>query len=454
MRKLFVSALILISVLISPFNGLAQEAGELRLRLTDAIEMAIKTSEDVQTQAQNLEIAEQSYGIAVSQALPHLNSEVAYNYYPGKQNVDVSLPGMAPVSFSMQKNFDLAAGVTLSQNIFTFGKIRNAIKAAKYGKKAAFYNEDNARREIGYNTAIAYVSVLLAQESIKIAKNSYNNAMSTKKILKDKYSYGRIPQSDNIKSSADVAIRIPSLKNAEKDLDLAMRDLTTLIGYFGSEKVVLTDLLVNKFPEYNIETTLNAMYDIEPRLKMLKESVAMTKYSAKAERAKLLPTLFGVANYTYFGQSDNFDLTDKNTDNIGTLGVMLKIPLWNGGVNWRSYKIAKHENTKSELALQKIHKYLTRDLKNSISEYESLLDVYAANVEAVSLSNKSFEVMQDRFASGGMTITELNDQEIQLTNAKLSKALTLFRINRSIITIERLTSGGKNNVWQKRYLRE
>jgi len=74
-------------------------------------------------------------------------------------------------------------------------------------------------------------------------------------------------------------------------------------------------------------------------------------------------------------------------------------------------------------------------------EYQQYKDNLKANIEAVRLAEEAFKQTQDMFASGQVTITDLNDAELLLTNQRLNKEMTLFSINITLARIEKLIAG-------------
>jgi len=99
---------------------------------------------------------------------------------------------------------------------------------------------------------------------------------------------------------------------------------------------------------------------------------------------------------------------------------------------------AKIDKANDILQLRKTTKELTLDLDNAISEYHAYIDTLEANATAVELARKSFNMTQDLFESGQVSLTDLNDAELQLTNERLSMALTLYNLNATLAKIEKL----------------
>ena len=74
------------------------------------------------------------------------------------------------------------------------------------------------------------------------------------------------------------------------------------------------------------------------------------------------------------------------------------------------------------------------------AEYKQYKDNLKANVDAVDLAEKSFKQSQDMFASGQISVVDLNNAELLLTKQRLNKEMTLYYINVTMARIEKLVT--------------
>jgi outer membrane protein len=426
-------------------------ASILSLSLEQAIEMAIKESEDVKIKQNEIQRNEYRYDGALASVYPHLKGEILYDYNPAVPKVEIAIdPSLPPEKFSTLSTYDFNAGITLDQVIYNFGRVSSAIKAADNTRKISTLDKEAKKREVSYSTAVAYLVLLLSQKSMEIAKDSYDNAKLTKLLLEQRYSMGRIPKRDNIKSEADVASRIPGLKSAESNMDLAKRSLKTLLGLSEEQDIALTDSMISIFPRYELSEAQAQMKEVEPTLKLLEKKIALSGNIAVLQKSFYYPSIDGFARYSLWGQSEKAYIGAGNIMNVATLGLKISIPIWNGGETSSIYHQAIVDKMNAELDLQKAKKGYDLELKNSISKYNSLLETYKANEDAVKLGERSYNFSRDRFQSGEVTLMDINDEELRLTSLKLQQILTQYSINETIARIEKLISQEGEKSWKKR----
>lgn len=430
-------------------------AEKISLSLPRAIEMALKTSEDVMMRSNEIEKTSSRIREAWAAAYPHFEGKIEYKWYPStyKFNIDPASFGMPagdPISVSTQEDFDLAFGITLNQLIYSFGRVKNGVEAAKNGKKATELALSVARKEMSYNTALAYLSVILAQKAHKIMQDSYDNAKKNLEVLNQRFSFGRVPKGDFIKMSADIAGRVPPLKKTQSTLDLTKRTLKMLIGVDENTELELSDTFIVDFPSYGVDEFLEKMLEVEPSLRALRTNVNLYRNIESLMWAEYLPVINAFIDYNYLGVSGNWYIGGSNFQHVATTGLTLSIPIWDGGKTTSVHKQAKVDRMNAELELQKATRGLSLELRNTLAQLNSLKETYEANKESVRLSEQSYRATLDRFRSGEQTAAELNDGEMWLTSTKADKVTTLFEINKLIAKVEKLTAGPGDRSWMER----
>ena len=355
----------------------SQSGNTLDLSLEKAIEMSLKESEDMQIKQNEINRMEYRYDGALASVYPHLRADLKYDFNPKVPEISIAIdPSVPPQKVSTMSKYDFSANLTLEQVIYNFGRVSTALKAADNARKISGLDKEAKQREVSYNTAVAYISVLLTEKSLEIAKGSYENAKLNQSLLEQRYSAGRIPKRENIKVAADIASRIPGLKSAESNLDLANRSLKTLTGLKEDDQIILTDSMSEYFPKYELDQAMSQMKEVEPTLKLLEKNLGLSDNIAVLQKSFYYPAIDGFATYGLYGQSGKVYVGSSNIMNIATLGIKISIPIWNGGETGSNYHQALVDKMNAGLDLKKARKGYELELRNAISKYYSLLDTY------------------------------------------------------------------------------
>ncbi|HBG61556.1 MAG: hypothetical protein A2Y03_10350 [Omnitrophica WOR_2 bacterium GWF2_38_59] len=409
----------------------AQEAGEaLSISIDDAVAMALEASEDLKLKDNEVRRKGSLRNEEKSYLFPKIMGEVGWSNnfeYP-----DIS-------ATAATKEYHADAGVTISQTVFTFGRISHSISAAQKALESSRYVKEGTKQEVIYNTKIAYFSTYLASRILSVADESYQNALKNKEILEGRSSGGRVSKYDNIKIASDIASRKPAVNNARADLASAMETLKVVIGVGSKNLIELKEGFWEEYPDLARDELALALYNNQPEIRSLAKNIEEQEYIIKSKKATLYPEVSAFATWNHKGDSVDASIGGDNMEDYGVAGLKVSIPVWLGGISREKLYQAKIDKEDAELLYKQGGEEYLLLLDKAINEYREYKKTLEVNKEAIRLAEESFKYSQELLGSGQLSVTDLNDAELQLTNSKINKELTLFKLNSTLAVIERLT---------------
>jgi outer membrane protein len=432
--------MILSLILISSF--LNAESESINLSLKKAINLSLTNSEDIKIRYHKIENAESKYYEALSSALPNIKSSVTLNNYLKAPVLRADI-GMGLMEIPIKQPWETIGEIAFTQTLFTFGKIRNSLKAAKNTKKIEQRSMNATRSEIIFQTKYLYYLALSAKKNLDITKSSYKNALKNQKILKTKLKTGRASKFDNVKMATDVSSRVPNVKLAEKEVKIAMQQLKAMTGIKDNLKINLTSSMSKNFKKQDLEKLQDKLYKNEPSLKIYESSINLSKNISNLESAKYFPDLALFGTYQYYGEGNRTFIRQENMNHMFMLGIGLTWDLWNGGKTTSKHLQAKRNIDIAKLEYQKKKKDLILDLKATISSYNHYKKIYESNLKTLKLSNQYYKLSLQSYEAGKIRQSDLNDAELMLTKAKILTLKTLLQINIYKAKIKKLTSEKK-----------
>ena len=426
------NSIIILSIILSglSYNVYAQETRveHLNVNIEQAIGMALQASEFYLMKENEIEKTDAQYKSTKSVIYPQINANVEWYrniQYPSKS--------------SSINNYFLDSGVSVDQLIWAFGRVSSAVSAVDKFLNISRLNKEITEQEVIYNAKLSYFNVLLADKIYQILKESYENANENKYILDEKFASGRPSKRDNIKMKADVAARIPLMNDAKSKANSAQETFKTLIGLNEEATVDLINEFKKKYIKLKGDDLKSNLYEREPTLKMLGKDVAMREDFIKIKQAGYYPEIYAFAKWNHKGIGDKYDIGSDNLENYGLAGLKVSVPLWTGGKTGQDLRIARIDSKNASLKLKETKEQLTLELNNAVSEYHEYIETLNANNDAVNLAEESFKMSRDLFTSGQVSLADLNDAELLLTNVRLAEEMTLFNINVTLAKIEKLT---------------
>lgn len=193
-----------------------------------------------------------------------------------------------------------------------------------------------------------YYGVLLANDSYRVFKESYDNAMENYLDIKRKFEQGTVAEYDLIRANVTVKNSEPNMLQAENALVLAKWQLKALLGMDLDINIEcegqLTDFEKDLFGDFlSTDTTLANNTDLKQmdlQAKQLEKTLTMQKFD-------YLPTLSLTGLYQWTAMNNDFKFKDYMWNPYSMVGVSLSIPIFSGGSKF--YKIKQTRNSIEQL---------------------------------------------------------------------------------------------------------
>lgn len=435
-RKIITFLILSLCLAAGPALGNEDGGRVLPLDIATAIDMAFEASEDLRIEENEVLRLESKRREERADLLPQVSGTATWSNnfrYP-------DIPSTA-----YKKEYDLDAGLTVNQTVFTFGRVSSAVAAAQRAIEAGRLNKQGAEQALIYNTKLAYYSAYLAKRTLEIAEQSYENAVQNKKILEERSASGRVSKYDNIKIAADIASRMPVVNNARAEFVSAIETLKVAVGVEANTTIEFAEGFPETYPALDRDVLARSLYENQPAIKALAKTIDETAALVRSKKAEYFPEVSAFATWNHKGSGDDYDVGADNLDDYGVAGLKVSVPIWTGGETTEELQQARIDQRNAKLQYEKGHEDYLLELDKAISEYREFVKTLAANEEAIRWARESFELSQELFGSGQISVTDLNDAGLQLTNAEMNKEMTLFNLNITLARIERLTLMGKDD---------
>jgi outer membrane protein TolC len=411
------------------FAGYAQQCPILEIGLDEAIRRALDTSEELQIKKSEVQKKEGAYREERSAMLPQITAQSTWTH-------NIEYPDSAAAVIADDES---DSAISVSQVLWSFGRLMYAVDAAKKAVEASRFVKEASEQEIVYVAKLSYYTSLLAKNTLLITEQSYANALENKKLLGQRSYGGRSSRYEIIRMSADVAARVPTVNEARTEFDAAMETLKKLIDADQNCEIALKGDFKKEYEEFSYDALVAVMAQREPYLKSLDKNIESADAKVKSKFAGLFPTLSAFSYWGYAGSSNGGSFPNgTGLENYSLAGFKVDIPIWEGGLKQAQLYQSRTDKEIAILRKKQAWRNHLLELKKAFLEYDQYKNNLQANIEAVDLAHESFKQTQEMFASGQVTLTDLNDAELLLTNQRLNKEMTLFNINITLAKIEKL----------------
>ena len=418
----------------------------LDLSLDEAVKKIIAESNDLKTAEANVKKAKAQLSAVNANRWMSIDGTVSYmnlvDPKDPKRSDAIKLPydigailEHSSLEFEIPDNI-FSASVQITQPIYTFGKIGNAVDAVHDAIDMSKSAKELTSREVKYAAANLYWTAKMTDEMAAASRRNLNNAIDAKKKLTKA---GRAFRSNLIKIESDIAAKEINLSDAEFNRDTAYRMLKIMAGIDVDEDIVLTDNFPNNFPELNVgKLKSNPEWDI------YQKQIKMYESNASSKRAGGYPTLAAVGSYSYYALGkDMHNVFDEEGTQSAYWGLALKVPLFNGGLHSANATIEAMNAENARQDLEKSKKLKTEEYNTAVKKYKHLCDDLNKLNNAYSLAKKAYDVSVNRFTAGQTSAIELSDVSGALYQMDISVLNAKYNILMSGEAVKKL--GGEND---------
>ncbi|MDR3127319.1 MAG: TolC family protein [Tannerellaceae bacterium] len=301
----------------------------------------------------------------------------------------------------------------------------------------------SSRIEMANQVKRAFYGVLLANDSYRVLKESFEHAKANFEDVSLKFDQGVVAEYDKIR--ADVAVRNvePNLFQAANGAILAKWQLKALLGLDLEMEVECKGQLTD-YEEALFEGCLATDRGTEDNsaLRQLDIQDLLLHRTLSMQKADFLPTLSLSGAYNWSAMNNDFKFKDYLWNPYSTVSLSLSFPLFQGGA--RLQKINQTRISLEQLHLQRDN--LVRNLKLAIKQYKDNMETCVKRYQAARRGMEQAErgrlIARKRYETGAGTLLELNDAELALTQSKLNFNQAIYDFMVTQADMEK-TIGGK-----------
>lgn len=400
------------------------------LSLKDAIDKIVAESNDVKKAEANVKKAKAQLSAVNANRWMSVDGTVSYmnlidpinpldsNGVKIPSEIGAMLEHSLPMPLGEIPDNMFTAGIQITQPIYTFGKIGNAVDAVHDAIDMSRAARELTRREVKYAAANLYWTAKMTDGIVAAAQKNLDNARAARKHLT---AAGRANKSNLIKIESDIATKEINLSDAEFNRDTAYRMLKIMAGIDESEEIVLTD----EFPD-SFEPLTTEKLKSNPEWDIYQKQIKMYEANASSKRAGAYPTLAAVGSYSYYAMGKDVQhIFDKEGSQSAYWGLALQVPLFSGGLHSANATVEAMNAESARQDLDKSKKLKTEEYNTAVNKYKHLCDNLDKLNEAHDLAQKAYDVSANRFAAGQTSAIELSDvssalyqMDMALLNAK------------------------------------
>lgn len=403
----------------------------MKLSMEQCRDMALTASEELKQADNSLRQAELNDKIAATARLPKIEGSATGAYV---------LPDIEMTGMELAMRGTYMAGLTLTQPIYTGGKISAGRQMARLGRQIADQQLRMTRMDVLVDADNAYWSYIAVRRKVRMLE-SYSTQMDTiYKQTSSAVAAGMAIENDLLRIEAKRTEIEYQLQRARNGADLCRMALCNVIGAPLDTAIEPTDTT------FNIESPTAMSLDIarRPEVGLLEKQIDVNMQRIRDARSEMLPTVGLSAGYSYYGNiklngfadmgnGTTVPYTQEFRDGIGIAMLAVKIPIFHWGESRKKLHKARYELDNSQLELQRNMRLMSIEAQQAVQNVEDGYRMIHTAESGLRQAEENLRVMRNRYAAAMSPLTDLLDAQSQWQQAQsnLIEAQTQYMIYRT-----------------------
>lgn len=341
---------------------------------------------------------------------------LARQFGPGVANLALTQPNQPPFATARQaaltalpRNFQadllgeraLTTDLTVTQPLYTGGKVRYRNEQAKVGIQAAVTDVDQAKNTIAFEVTRAYYGVLLARELERVAGSATAKYGSLEELIQSCVKEGveYVSTADEHRARTLRVLSESHQTQARRAADQALAGLRAAMGLSQEEKVDVADARLS-FEPMTLERAGLIERALARRPEMVKARLAVeaAELERKVAQAQFSPDVAAFGRFSTV--NDNRDYPNPTNPYQAAVGLQASIPLSTGGRRLAEKRRADHLVAQAIAARDLARTQVEREVEEAYLEYQEMAERLPLTQKAVREGEQALHVLEEEYSLG------------------------------------------------------
>ena len=425
MKKLIFRVLTLTAIVIAPLftkaqEGVSSNSTTLQLTLDRALEIALSENNTIKIADMTVEKSGYAQKGSYAALYPNISVNGSYQRTLLKQVMVMDMGGQA-MEIKVGRDNSINTSASASMPLVN-AQLWESLKLSGMDVELAVEKARSSKIAMVKQVKQAFYAVLLAQKSLDVVSNVYENAQKNYEKTLQRFNVGKASEVERLRAQVTMMNAEPNVSSAENAVLLATWQLKAVMGINLDTNVEvvgeLNDYTAQMLSPYVSEDDLSnnsSLLQLGIQGRMLESTIRMQK-------KQYLPTLAASINYNYSAMGDD----ELRWFPSSTAALNLSIPVFDG--LQKHYTIKQSKINKSMLDLQR--EDTERNLRISIRNFNDQMALCIKNYQAanatVGIAQKSYDISEKMYEVGKATMVELNDAQVALMQSQLTQAQAVY----------------------------
>ncbi len=415
-------------------NGYTQQ----KISLTDAINIALKNSYDLQLAQNNIEISTLSNSYGYAGGLPIVSGTASDNEQVTSINQKFPDPTRDTKRDNVATN-NLAVGVTGS--VLLYNGMR--VQATKKRLEELLQQNQQVLAAQIQNTIAAvmskYFDIVRQQYFLKALNRTIEVSKQKLDILEVRKQVGVANNADIFQAQLDLNGNLQTKESQYLLIDIAKTDLLNLIFLKpADQKIIIEDtIIIDK--SINLDSVRNRL-STNPQVIAAQQQVRINELVEREIAAARYPTLRASTGFNLSSAKSGAGFILLNQSYGPFVGVNLSVPIYNGSISKKQQQIAEINTRSSKTIYDNLLLDYETGAVRTYQAYANSLSQLKMESENFALSQQLLDLISKKFELGQATIIDVKQAQQSFENASYRLINLTYTAKIAEVELKRLES--------------
>lgn len=407
-------------------------------RLKEYIGLALVNNSDLKEATLKLEEARIAYGISISEQLPGFNASGSFSR--SKTGATNRQTGSSAIGERSSANFGIS-----NFELDFFGKAASMSDAAFAGYLASEEGQKAAQIALVSGVARGYLAVVLAEEQLKVAKETLNSNRSSFNLVQQQVEAGIANDLDLAQARGQVFSAQSSVAEIDRTLGKAQNALYKLVGAVAKDLPKGLPLRSNAF-------TADLPVGLPSQVLLVRPDVIAAEYkllaanaNIGAARAAFFPS---ISLTTTFGNASG-ELSDlfKSGTSGWVFSPSISIPIFNWGQIQKNLDLSYVRKNLEVVNYERVIQTAFQEVSDALVSKKPLNDQLRAQQNLVSTTSEQLRLADLLYTNGIASYLDVLDAQRTLFSSRQALLKTYFEKHNNDILLYAALGGGAGEVY-------
>jgi len=261
-----------------------------------------------------------------------------------------------------------------------------------------------------------YYGLLLAQETLRIARDLLGQARAHYEDMKNKLEQGTATSFDVLTAKVKVSQIVPEVVKAENAVDLISVELKKLLGFKLQDPLGLAGKLVYETTPIDEAGFLKVAYLDRPEMILKNLGVDLNKWGIDYAKASYRPQVS--ANLDYLYRSNNLASMFNRQHNNWSAGVTVTVPIFDGWSSRALVDAAKDKYAGSIIDKDNVYDQIAVDVRKACLNLKEGEAVITSQKDYIEQTTEALRLAKANFDFGEGTGLDVLDAMVSLSQAQ------------------------------------